>query len=135
MRRGQRINGRWVPSPERLQGTKMRDAKRKLAERIADLCAEEGVAPDANLSESDVRKFLTLTHAEKHMINLIGRGYAIRNSMAILRAINMKLDRSAPRPQPTASESQGVTVTVNTISDRPPTVTTTMDALPQPADC
>ena len=125
MPRGRRINGKWVPDEERLKGTKVRDAKRKLSERINELCAEDGVEPGDNLSDADVRKFLTLTHAEKHMINLIARGYPVRNANAILRAVEMKMDRSAPRPPPAAAEQQGVTVTINTITDPSATVSTT----------
>lgn len=101
-------------------GTKTRDGKRKLGERIAELCAEQGVDPDATISEEDAKTFMKLTHAEKNLLNLIARGYPVRNASAVLRVIEMKLDRSSPRPQ--AGSGQGaapVTVVVNTISAEP----------------
>jgi hypothetical protein len=113
-------------------GTKTKDMKRKLSERIQELCEEQGVDSAANLTEADVKTFLTLTHAEKNMINLIARGYPVRNAAAILRAIEMKLDRSSPRPTPSASDAVPVTVTVNTISEHRPVVTTTSGPVVEP---
>lgn len=113
------------PTPEQLAGTKKIEAKKKLNDRLRELCEEQGVDPAANLSEADVQAFMRLTHAEKNMINLIARGYPVRNANAILRAVEMKLDRSAPRPQQSQGEAQGVTVTINTLAGEPPSVTTT----------
>lgn len=110
-------------------GTKTKEGKRKLADRIKELCDEQGVEQDSNISEADVRAFLTLTHAEKNILNLIARGYPVRNANAVIRVLEMKMDRSSPRPQAAQGESAAITVTVNTISE-PTTITTTRDTIP-----
>lgn len=103
---------------------KTKRSKESLLQRLMEMCAEQGVKPQDTLTEADIKKFMVLTHAEKNMINLISTGFPVRNAATILRAIDMKLDRSAPKATP-ASDNQGVSVTINTITKHNPTVSTT----------
>jgi hypothetical protein len=107
-------------------GTKTREAKKGVLARLLEMCNEQGVDPRDTLTEEDVRKWMNITHAEKNMITLIGSGYPVRNAQSILKAIGLKLDRSAPRPNAGAGEGQAVTVTINT-----PSAATTSISLPE----
>lgn len=113
-------------------GTKTARGKKNVLKRILELCSEQGVDPNATLSEADVRKFMGMTHAEKNMINLIATGYPVRNAQTVIRAIELKLERNpvTKRTQPSAAESAAVTITVKTLDGDRQLPSTLSAALP-----
>lgn len=108
-------------------------SRKRMAERIKELCEKNGQDPTANITPDDLKKFLTLTYAEMHAYTMISSGENVRNANAILRAIEGKLGLTVPKAQG-AQDTQSVTVTIQALGE--PTVTsTTADAPKKDLPC
>lgn len=88
--------------------------QRSAAARVLAMCAEQGVNPGDTLTPEDIKRWMNITYADRNMIDLIGSGYPVKSPATVLRAIEIKLDRSAPRAPTTSPDREPITITIKT---------------------
>src|SRR5512139_652119 len=88
--------------------------RKNVLQRLKELCDEQGVDPNATLTADDIKKWMNITHAEKNMIQLIATGFPVRNAQTVIRAIELKLDRSTPKAQSANPEREPISITIKT---------------------